>query len=139
MIGKKEEVGRPILYGTTPEFLSTFSLKDLTELPTLREFHELGVAERAKVDAEAPGTAGADAGAGVEGAASSDASASAAAGVPRAMPKPTELPDLDPDEEDALLAELDDATSAATRASKPPEPTEPPPAGDAPAPPEVSE
>src|SRR6185437_3647163 len=37
MIGKKEEVGRPILYGTTPEFLRTFSLRDLTELPTLRE------------------------------------------------------------------------------------------------------
>ena len=54
MIGKKEEVGRPILYGTTPEFLRTFSLKDLTELPTLRQFHELGAAEQAKVDAEAP-------------------------------------------------------------------------------------
>ena len=54
MIGKKEEVGRPILYGTTPEFLRIFSLSDLTELPTLREFHELGAAERAKVDAEAP-------------------------------------------------------------------------------------
>ena len=54
MIGKKEEVGRPILYGTTPEFLRTFSLRDLTELPTLREFHELGEAEMAKVDAATP-------------------------------------------------------------------------------------
>ena len=54
MIGKKEEVGRPILYGTTPEFLRIFSLSDLSELPTLREFHELGAAEMAKVDAEAP-------------------------------------------------------------------------------------
>jgi hypothetical protein len=54
MIGKKEEVGRPILYGTTPEFLRTFSLKDLNELPTLRQFHELGAAEQAKVDAETP-------------------------------------------------------------------------------------
>ena len=34
MIGKKEEAGRPILYGTTPEFLRIFSLKDLAELPT---------------------------------------------------------------------------------------------------------
>ena len=42
IIGKKEEVGRPILYGTTPEFLRIFSLKDLTQLPTLRQFHELG-------------------------------------------------------------------------------------------------
>ena len=54
MIGKKEEVGRPILYGTTPEFLRIFSLKDLAELPTLREFHELGADEMAKVDAAAP-------------------------------------------------------------------------------------
>ena len=54
MIGKKEEVGRPLLYGTTPEFLRTFSLGDLSELPTLREFHELGEAEMAKVDAAAP-------------------------------------------------------------------------------------
>jgi segregation and condensation protein B len=29
MIGKKEEAGRPILYGTTPEFLRIFSLRDL--------------------------------------------------------------------------------------------------------------
>ena len=36
IIGKKEEVGRPMLYGTTPEFLRIFSLKDLTQLPTLR-------------------------------------------------------------------------------------------------------
>src|SRR6185369_8976212 len=43
IIGKKEEVGRPMLYGTTGEFLRVFSLKDLTELPTLRQFHELSI------------------------------------------------------------------------------------------------
>ena len=53
MIGKKEDVGRPILYGTTPEFLRTFSLRDLTELPTLREFHELSEAHLAEVEAKA--------------------------------------------------------------------------------------
>lgn len=41
IVGKKEEVGRPILYGTTKEFLEFFALKDLNALPTLREFHEL--------------------------------------------------------------------------------------------------
>jgi segregation and condensation protein B len=41
ILGKKEEVGRPILYGTTREFLEFFALKDLSSLPTLREFHEL--------------------------------------------------------------------------------------------------
>src|SRR6185437_13801859 len=99
MIGKKEEVGRPILYGTTPEFLRTFSLRDLTELPTLREFHELGEAEKAKVDAVAPAAA-----------------ASAAAPPPRPVP----LREPDPEEEDELLGELDRAHSAATKATAPP-------------------
>ena len=41
ILGKKEEVGRPMLYGTTKEFLDFFSLGDLRELPTLREYSEL--------------------------------------------------------------------------------------------------
>lgn len=36
-IGRKEAPGRPILYGTTPEFLRLFGLKDLSELPPLDE------------------------------------------------------------------------------------------------------
>lgn len=39
--GRKKVVGRPILYGTSKEFLSHFGLKDLSELPTLEEFQEL--------------------------------------------------------------------------------------------------
>jgi len=41
VLGKKEEPGRPILYGTTRDFLDFFSLSDLRELPTLREYSEL--------------------------------------------------------------------------------------------------
>ncbi len=41
ILGKREEVGRPMLYGTTREFLDFFSLGDLRELPTLREYSEL--------------------------------------------------------------------------------------------------
>ncbi len=41
ILGKKEEPGRPLLYGTTEAFLELFSLKSLGELPTLREFTEL--------------------------------------------------------------------------------------------------
>lgn len=47
-LGKREEVGRPTLYGTTKEFLDFFSLGDLRELPTLREYSEL-TAESRKV------------------------------------------------------------------------------------------
>ena len=39
--GRKKVVGRPILYGTTREFLVHFGLKDLGELPTLKEFEDL--------------------------------------------------------------------------------------------------
>jgi segregation and condensation protein B len=35
--GRKEAVGRPLLYATTPEFLETFGLKDLNDLPSLKE------------------------------------------------------------------------------------------------------
>ena len=41
VLGKKEEPGRPMLYGTSPVFLEFFNLKDLKDLPTLREFYEL--------------------------------------------------------------------------------------------------
>jgi len=40
--GRKDVVGRPITYKTTKEFLVQFGLKDLSELPTLKEFEELG-------------------------------------------------------------------------------------------------
>ena len=54
MVGKKEEVGRPILYGTTREFLEFFGLKDLASLPTLRELHELTEEHRQLVEKVAP-------------------------------------------------------------------------------------
>jgi segregation and condensation protein B len=52
IIGKKEEVGRPILYGTTPEFLRIFNLRELAELPTLREFYDLSAEDQSRVEAE---------------------------------------------------------------------------------------
>ncbi|MCC6294873.1 MAG: SMC-Scp complex subunit ScpB [Bryobacterales bacterium] len=39
--GRKPVVGKPVLYKTTKEFLIQFGLKDLSELPTLKEFEEL--------------------------------------------------------------------------------------------------
>lgn len=41
ILGKREEAGRPLIYGTTREFLEFFNLRDLGALPTLREFQEL--------------------------------------------------------------------------------------------------
>lgn len=39
IVGRKEVPGKPLLYGTTREFLQYFGLKDLTELPTLKELN----------------------------------------------------------------------------------------------------
>lgn len=41
ILGRSDDVGRPLVYGTSDEFLRLFSLKSLAELPTLREFSEL--------------------------------------------------------------------------------------------------
>jgi segregation and condensation protein B len=46
--GRKNVVGKPILYKTTKEFLVQFGLKDVNELPTLKEFEELGRLEIAE-------------------------------------------------------------------------------------------
>jgi segregation and condensation protein B len=46
--GRKQVVGKPILYKTTKEFLVQFGLKDLSELPTLKEFEELARMEVAE-------------------------------------------------------------------------------------------
>jgi len=108
ILGKKEDVGRPMLYGTTPEFLRTFSLRDLSELPTLREFHELSEQQMATVDAQSPLPEGAPAPA-----------ASVAERSPFA-PTPLDLAPVDQAEEDELLEELDGATLAASRAAGPP-------------------
>lgn len=39
IMGRRETVGRPIIYGTTQEFLQYFGLNSLDELPKLEEFH----------------------------------------------------------------------------------------------------
>jgi segregation and condensation protein B len=51
--GRKNVVGKPILYKTTKEFLVQFGLKDLTELPTLKEFEELGRLSVSETEPEA--------------------------------------------------------------------------------------
>ena len=41
ILGRKEEPGRPIIYGTSAAFLELFNLKSLNDLPSLHEFTEL--------------------------------------------------------------------------------------------------
>lgn len=48
IVGRKDEPGRPMLYGTTPEFLELFSLPDLRSLPTLRDLESMRAEEAAR-------------------------------------------------------------------------------------------
>ena len=52
IVGRKDVPGRPIMYGTTTFFLEHFGLQDLSQLPPLREFKELGESEQALLPIE---------------------------------------------------------------------------------------
>ena len=106
--GRKEAVGRPLLYSTTAEFLETFGLKDLKELPSLKE---LGPApddgETSETDAtgESQELAAAEQAAHESVALDVDTSAADTAGTQRAATEPTEPAAASTDDRDAALAE----------------------------------
>ncbi len=52
--GRKNVIGKPILYKTTKEFLIQFGLKDLSELPSLKEFEEIRRMALSEGEAPAP-------------------------------------------------------------------------------------
>lgn len=54
ILGKKDIPGRPIIYGTTREFLEIFNLNDLKGLPTLREMQALDEVPLFEVQEELP-------------------------------------------------------------------------------------
>ncbi len=64
IVGKKDIPGKPMLFGTSTEFLQHFGMKDLSSLPTLKEFQELDASEETMVDQA--GGAGAESGTGTE-------------------------------------------------------------------------
>lgn len=84
IVGRKEVAGRPMMYGTTREFLQYFGLSDLTALPTLKEFSEVTGAER-------------------EGELPTEESAAAEA----VAPESSESPDAGPDSAAETLSEPD--------------------------------
>ncbi len=54
ILGKSEGLGRPLLYGTTKEFLEFFSLNSLNDLPTLKQYEALGAGEdKEEIDLDA--------------------------------------------------------------------------------------
>lgn len=54
ILGKKDVPGKPLVYGTTREFLEVFSLKNLTALPTLKEIQDLAEPPVFEEQAELP-------------------------------------------------------------------------------------
>lgn len=62
IVGKKDVPGKPLLYGTSSEFLQYFGLKDLSALPTLKEFQELEAGEEVMEEVPLEGTDGSPAG-----------------------------------------------------------------------------
>jgi segregation and condensation protein B len=61
ILGRKEAPGRPLMYGTTHEFLQYFGLKDLSELPTLKELNEIDIPELPEELPDDPGEQGGEA------------------------------------------------------------------------------
>src|SRR5262245_43059633 len=59
VVGRKKVVGKPLLYGTTQEFLAHFGLNSLTDLPTLQEFGALAATLALPQRQEAPVAPGA--------------------------------------------------------------------------------
>src|SRR4030042_5199027 len=54
IMGRKDVPGKPIIYGTTRKFLEVFNLRDLSELPTLRELKVLHEERKGRTTAEGP-------------------------------------------------------------------------------------
>lgn len=54
IVGRRDEPGQPLLYGTTKEFLEVFNLKTLKELPTLKDVEDLLRERRAQTDSKKP-------------------------------------------------------------------------------------
>src|SRR5258706_12703702 len=88
ILGKKDEPGRPLLYGPPPVFLEFFGLKSLKYLPSLREFTELSDDSRRVYEREM--------GEADETAADVDALAAAASAVATSAEATSATPDTDP-------------------------------------------
>jgi segregation and condensation protein B len=81
ILGKKEEPGRPLLYGTTPTFLELFGLRSIRDLPTLREFTELTEESRRTMERKLAGEEPAPDAAAGEGAAAQSGQGPSASGA----------------------------------------------------------
>jgi len=109
--GRKNVIGKPILYKTTREFLIQFGLNDLSELPSLKEFEEIRRMSFGESESEAE--------------AAEPAAADVAAAEPAAEAIDPAAPEAAADEPEAIEPE-----EAKTEAGEDPAAGEEPPSGD---------
>lgn len=130
--GRKQVIGRPILYKTTKEFLLRFGLKDLSELPSMEEFEKMAASEL-----EEPGQANdvdetaADAVLAPETAEEATAGEADAEAAPEAESAPAEEPVKEPAEaasEETNAVEASEAEKETDNPAPEDAPAEPPPA-----------
>ncbi len=93
--GRKNVIGKPMLYKTTREFLIQFGLKDMTELPSLKEFEEIRRMAFADSDPAEPVAAPVE-----EAAAAPAESEPAPETTAPEAPAPAEAPDAAPSQEE---------------------------------------
>jgi segregation and condensation protein B len=105
--GRKQVIGRPILYKTTKEFLMRFGLKDVNELPSMEEFEKL-VAESFQAElipteaaTEAPGIT-------KQGESEADASEESDGSAPEATVRRQESDPSEPEEIEKSAAPRED-------------------------------
>ncbi|MEO6923452.1 MAG: SMC-Scp complex subunit ScpB [Bryocella sp.] len=92
--GRKQVIGRPILYKTTKEFLLRFGLKDINELPSIEEFEKMAGELNDAVQEEIPmehETATEESGAEESATVESGAEQSGALDELNAVPEPTQI------------------------------------------------
>ncbi|MCE5306923.1 MAG: SMC-Scp complex subunit ScpB [Acidobacteriales bacterium] len=126
--GRKNVIGRPILYKTTKEFLVQFGLKNLNELPTLKEFEDLR--RLALSDSDAPAEEEKPAEGTPEAAAT--AAESAAPAEPDTATEAEPAPEMEPEQQVEAAAEAAPASEA-----EPEKPAEAPAVEETPAPAEA--
>jgi segregation and condensation protein B len=113
--GRSKVVGRPLLYGTTQEFLDYFGLRDLSELPRPEELRALVAAREPEqldmMEVEAP----VDTAAALESVTMAELEVVAQVGsdLPVSSDQPHEVEPLDGDVDDAVAEELGDPTGSA--------------------------
>ena len=113
--GRKQVLGRPILYKTTREFLLRFGLKDVSELPSMEEFEKLAASEL-----EEPATAeGEESAAPVGMSPELDETASEEAATESAASNPTEPAAQESGQQDSAVPSVAEADNTAGETATP--------------------